>query len=184
MFGEEFVEQRERGTRVDGGAFAEGVGPAGLDGGLEVVAHAAGDLVAEGLPGEDLRDAVLGTGRDEGMAEHVRVRAGDPYARSVGEAPQAPGGGVAVHPGAAAVEEDRPAIPCAGRPVGRPAYSWWQWDQDHLGAFAAHAQHAVAVFSPRSVMSAPVASKIRKPSSPSMATRAKSYGQHRPTLAA
>jgi hypothetical protein len=75
----------------------------------------------------------------------MRGCAGDPYTRSVGEAPQAPGGGVAVHPGAAAVEQDRPALPCAGRPVDRPAYRWWQWDQDHLGAFAAHAQHPVTV---------------------------------------
>jgi hypothetical protein len=48
----------------------EGLFPADLEGGLEVVAHpvggvsaeaaAAGDLMAEALLGEDLRDAVFG----------------------------------------------------------------------------------------------------------------------------
>jgi len=91
-----------------------------------------------GVPGGDLAVAQVHARvqhrRDEGMTEHVRVRAGDPYTRSVGETPQAPGGGVTVHPGAAIVEQDRPAIPCAGRPIDRAAYSWWQWDQDHFGA--------------------------------------------------
>jgi hypothetical protein len=55
---------------MDGGAFAEGVVPAGLKRLLEVVAHPvrgvdveaahARYLVAEALLGEDLRDAVLG----------------------------------------------------------------------------------------------------------------------------
>jgi hypothetical protein len=67
---EEFVEQWERRAGVNGGAVAEGVVPAGLERGLEVVAHAVGgvgveathawDLVAEALFGEDLGDAVLG----------------------------------------------------------------------------------------------------------------------------
>jgi hypothetical protein len=67
--GEEFVEQRDRRAGVDGGAFAEGVVPAGLERGLEVVAHTVGGvgieaahawhLVAETLLGEDLRDAIL-----------------------------------------------------------------------------------------------------------------------------
>ena len=33
----------------------------------------------------------------------------------------------------------------ADRPVDGPADRWWQRDQDDLGAFAAHAQHPVAV---------------------------------------
>jgi hypothetical protein len=55
---------------VQGGAGVEGVVPAGLEGGLEVVAHAvggvgvqaahAGDFVAEALLGEDFGDAVFG----------------------------------------------------------------------------------------------------------------------------
>jgi hypothetical protein len=53
---------------------------------------------------------------------------------------------VAVHPGAAAVEQDRPTAADACRTVDGPADGWWQWNPDDLGAFAAHAQHPVAVF--------------------------------------
>ncbi len=60
--------------------------------------------------------------------------------------PQTPGGGVAVRPGAAAVEQDRPAGTGTDRLVDGPPHSWWQRDQDDLGAFAAHAQHPVTVF--------------------------------------
>jgi len=52
---------------------------------------------------------------------------------------------VAVHPGAAAVEQDRPAVTVADRAVDSPAHCWRQQDQDDLAAFAAHAQHLVAV---------------------------------------
>ena len=102
------------------------------------------------MPGSDLDipqiHARIKHGRNESMAEHVRVRPGDLYTRSVGQAPQAAGRGVAVHPGAVAVQQDRPTVPGAGRPVDRPAHGGWQRDQDDLGAFAAHPQHAVAVF--------------------------------------
>jgi hypothetical protein len=80
------------------------------------------------------------------MTEHVRVRPGDPHTRDVSEVPQAAGGGVAVHSGAAGVEQDWPAGPGADCLVDGPADRWGQRDQDHLGAFAAHAQHPVAVF--------------------------------------
>jgi hypothetical protein len=53
-------------------------------------------------------------GGDERMAQHMGVSSGDPYTRSIGELPQAAGGGVAVHPGAAAVEQDRPTGPGGG----------------------------------------------------------------------
>jgi hypothetical protein len=53
---------------------------------------------------------------------------------------------VAVHPGAAAVEQDRPAGPGADGSVDGSPDRWWQQDQDDLGAFAAYAQHPVAVF--------------------------------------
>jgi hypothetical protein len=71
---------------------------------------------------------------------------GDPYACVLGEVAQAAGGGVPVHPGAAAVEQDRPASPVCGGAVGGPADRRGQRDQDDLGAFAANAQDAVAVF--------------------------------------
>ena len=54
--------------------------------------------------------------------------------------------GVTVHPGAAAVEQDRATGPGAGRPVDGPRDRWWQWDQDDPGSLAADAQHPVAVF--------------------------------------
>jgi len=80
------------------------------------------------------------------MAEHVRVRPGDPHTSTLSQVPQTPGGGVAVHPGAAAVEQDRPAGTGTDSLVDGPPHSWWQRDQDDLGAFAAHAQHPVTVF--------------------------------------
>src|SRR5919204_21404 len=52
------------------------------------------------------------------VAEHVRVRPGDLEAGGSGEVAQAAGGGVPVRPGAAGVQQDRPAVPEAGRPVG------------------------------------------------------------------
>jgi hypothetical protein len=63
-----------------------------------------------------------------------------------GEVPQAAGGGVPVHPGAAAVQQDRPAVPEVYRPVDGPADRGRQRHQDDLGALAAHPQHPMAVF--------------------------------------
>ncbi len=71
---------------------------------------------------------------------------GDPYARVLGQVPQAAGGGVPVHPGAAAVEQDRPAGPAGGGAVDGPADCRGQRDQDDLGALAADPQDPVAVF--------------------------------------
>jgi hypothetical protein len=53
---------------------------------------------------------------------------------------------VAVHPSATAVEQDRPARPVANCAVDGPPDGGWQRDQDDLGAFAADAQHPVAMF--------------------------------------
>ena len=58
---------------------------------------------------------------NEGMAEHMRVRPGDPDPRGIGELMQAAGGGVPVHPGAAAVEQDRPARAGSSRSRACPA---------------------------------------------------------------
>ena len=80
------------------------------------------------------------------MAQHVRVCPGDLDAGDAAQAPQPAGGGMAVHPGAAAVEQDRAAGPGADRLVDGPPDGCWRWDQDDLGAFAAHAQDSVAVF--------------------------------------
>jgi hypothetical protein len=127
-----------------------------------------------GRAGSDLDVAQVNSGvehgGDEGMAEHVRVWPGDPHPSGTGQAPQPAGGGVAVYPCGTAVEQDRAVAAGADRPVDSPRDGWWQRDQDGLGAFAARAQYRCPCSSPRSAMSAPVASKIRKPSSPSMAT--------------
>ena len=90
-------------------------------------------------------DAGIEHGRDESVAEHVRVRPGRLDAGGLGELTQAAGGRVPVHPGAAAVEQDRPARPRSDRPVDGPANRWRQGHQDDLGALAAHAQYPVAV---------------------------------------
>jgi hypothetical protein len=78
------------------------------------------------------------------VAEHVRMCPGLDAGGS-GESPQAAGGRVPVHPGAATVQQDRPARAVSDRPVDGPADRWRERDQDDLGALAAHAQHPVAV---------------------------------------
>jgi hypothetical protein len=133
-----------------------------------------------GVTGSDLHvtqvSASVEHGRDIGVTEHVRVRPGDLDASGSGEVPQAASGRMAIHPAAAAVEQNRPAGTQAYRPVDGPADRWWQRNQDDLGALAAHAQHPVAVLLAEVAMFALVALKIRKPSRPSMATSAKSHG--------
>src|SRR5215469_16311882 len=98
-----------------------------------------------GVPGGDLDvpqvHARIQHGRDVCMTEHVRVRPGDLHTRGIGEVAQAPGGGMTVHPGTAAVEQYRPTYPVADRAVDGPPDRRWQPDLDHLGAFAAHMQH-------------------------------------------
>ena len=73
------------------------------------------------------------------------MRPGDPYPSGTGQAPQVAGGSVAVHPGAAAVEQDRAAGTGADCLVDGPCYGWWQRDQDDLGAFATDTQYPVPV---------------------------------------
>jgi hypothetical protein len=111
-----------------------------------VIAHcrarvgvAGGDLdIAQVHPGVD-------HGRNEGVPKHVRMRSGDLYASSLGESAQAACRRVSVHPGAAAVEQDRSASPGAYRLVDSAPDGWRQRGQDDLGAFAAYAQHPVAM---------------------------------------
>jgi hypothetical protein len=111
-----------------------------------VVAHRGARV---GVAGSDLDiaqvDARVEHGGDERVAEHVRVCPGDGHAGGRGEAAQAAGGRVPVHPGAAAVEQDRPVRAVCDRLVDGPADGWRQRDQDDLGALAAYAQHPVAV---------------------------------------
>ncbi|MGD0066672.1 MAG: hypothetical protein ABSB76_24895 [Streptosporangiaceae bacterium] len=79
-------------------------------------------------------------------AQHVRVCPGCPDAGGSGEPPQAPGCRVAVHPGVAVVEQDRAAGAGSYCLVDGAPDGGRQRDQDDLGAFAAHAQHPMAVF--------------------------------------
>ncbi|MFZ0230277.1 MAG: hypothetical protein WAL41_25785 [Mycobacterium sp.] len=79
------------------------------------------------------------------MPQHMRVWPCYWHCGGFGEAPQTAGGGVAVHPDAAAVEQDRPAAASADGPADGPPDGWRQRDHDDLGALAAHAQHPVAV---------------------------------------
>jgi len=72
--------------------------------------------------------ACIQHGRDKRVAEHVGVRLGDLHACSVGQSSQAAGGGTAVHPGAAAVEQDRAAGTGAGCAVDGPPDGWRQRD--------------------------------------------------------
>jgi hypothetical protein len=121
-------------------------------------------------------DAGVEHGRDRGVAEHMGCALAIRMPALPASWCKAAGGRVPVHPGAAAVEQDRPAHAGSGRPVDGPADRWRQRDQDDLGALAAHTEDPVAVLLAGSAMSAPVASKIRRPSRPSMAISAKSYG--------
>jgi hypothetical protein len=52
---------------------------------------------------------------------------------------------VPVHPGASAVDQDRPSRAAADGLVDGPADCGRQRDQDHLAALATHAQDPVAV---------------------------------------
>jgi hypothetical protein len=78
--------------------------------------------------------------------EACAVRPGRLDASHAGETVQTPRGRVAVHAGAAAVDQDRPASTRSDGPVNGPPGCWWQRDQDHLGALAAHPEYPVAVF--------------------------------------
>jgi hypothetical protein len=53
------------------------------------------------------------------------MRPGNPHSCGLGEASQAPRGSVAVHPGAAAVEQNGAAETAADRLVDGPADGWW-----------------------------------------------------------
>jgi hypothetical protein len=83
---QQLVEYRYGRVRVDGGAGGEGFFPAGLERGLEFVAHPfrgvgvqaahAGDLVTETLFGEDLGDGIFGHPGLVAVPKAVRCQAG------------------------------------------------------------------------------------------------------------
>jgi hypothetical protein len=87
-----------------------------------------------GVTGSDLRVAQVNASvkhcRDISVAQ--RMCPGGLDASGLGEVLQAAGGRVPVHPGAAAVGQDRPARAASDRPVDGPADCWRQRHQDDL----------------------------------------------------
>jgi hypothetical protein len=79
------------------------------------------------------------------MAEHMQVRLGHPYPGNVGQVPQAPGGGVAVHPRARLLSRIGPRVRVpAARSMARLTAGGSGTRTTLLPA--AYAQHPVAVF--------------------------------------
>jgi hypothetical protein len=104
----------------------------------------------------------------------MRMRSSDRNPGGFGEPPQPPGGGVAVHRCAAAVEQNRAADPAADRLVEDRPTAGGSGIKTTLEPLPHMRSTRWPCSSSKSPMSAPVASKIRKPSSPSIATSAKS----------
>lgn len=104
------------------------------------------------------------------------MRAHDSHAGGPRKLAEPPGGGVTVHPGTAAAEQDGAGGAVTRGPVYGAPDSRWQRDEDDLGALPHTRSTRWPRSSPRSAMFAPVASKIRKPRRPRMATKAWSYG--------
>ena len=93
----------------------------------------AGPVIAHVRPwicvaGRDLHVPQVHTGvehgRDECMAEHMGMSPADPDSRSLGQAPEPPGGCMPVHPRAVAVEQDRPGVTVTHGAIDRPADLW------------------------------------------------------------
>ena len=102
-----------------------------------------------GVAGSDLDvtqiDPGIEHGRDERMAKHMRMPPDGPDSGGCCKPSQAASGCMAVHSGAAEVEQDRPVKAVTDRLVDGPPDRWWQRDQNDLAAFAAHAQHPVSM---------------------------------------
>jgi hypothetical protein len=69
----------------------------------------------------------------------------DPHARSASQIPQAPSGGMPVHPGSPPVEQDRSYYPASDGAVDRPPDGRRQRHEHDLAALAAYPEHPVAV---------------------------------------
>ncbi|MFE9207320.1 hypothetical protein [Micromonospora sp. NPDC007230] len=81
-----------------------------------------------------------------------------------------------VHPPAEGVAQDWPGGAVVDGPIDGSGHRGWQRDEHDLADFAAHAQYPVAVLLAQVGDAGPQASKIRRPSRPRRATRAKSFG--------
>jgi hypothetical protein len=111
-----------------------------------VVAH-RGSRVS--VTGGDLHipetDAGVEHGGHERVSEHVRVHPGHPDPGVGGQVLKPARRGVAVHPGADGIAQDRPVGAAVDGAVDRPGHGRWQRDEYDLAALAAHAQDPVAV---------------------------------------
>jgi hypothetical protein len=81
---------------------------------------------------------------------------------------------VSIHTSVAPVKPDRSRQPVADSLVEGPAYSRRKRYQGFLTAFAVDEQDAVTMLVAEVINVAPLASEMRSPSRPSIATRAKS----------
>src|SRR5690349_11543269 len=106
----------------------------------------------------------------------ARVHPRHPHAGGGGQVLEATGGGVPVHPGAEDVAQDRPMVAAVDGAVDGPGHRWRQRNEYHLATLPRTRRTRWPCSSPRSAMLAPQASKIRRPSRPSLAMRAKSFG--------
>jgi hypothetical protein len=142
-----------------------------------VIAHRGARI---GMAGSDLDvpqvDPSVQHGCDEGISEHVWVGAGGLHSGGFRESPQAPCCCVPVHTYATAVEQDEAAGTAADGLVDGPPTAGGSGIRATLVPLPHTRSTRWPCSSPRSAMSAPVASKIRRPSSPSIATSAKSHG--------
>jgi hypothetical protein len=112
-----------------------------------VVAHRGAWI---GVAGGDLyvakADAGVQHGRDEGVAQHVRVHPRHPNSGRLSQVLESTGGRVPVYSGAEGVAQDRTGRAVIDCPVDGSGHRGRQWDEDDLAAFAADPQDAVAVF--------------------------------------
>ena len=112
-----------------------------------VIAHRGARV---GVAGGDLHVAQVYAsvehGCNERVPEHMGMKPADPDSGCLAEPPEPPGGGVAVHPRAVAVKQDRPGITVIRGAVDGPADRRGQRDQDDLAALPADSQDPVPVF--------------------------------------
>ena len=79
------------------------------------------------------------------VTQHVRMHPREVDSGVAGEVTQPPGGGVAVHPSAPLVEQQRTASSITAGAVDRSADGRWQRYEDDLSALAPDSEHSVAV---------------------------------------
>jgi hypothetical protein len=136
-----------------------------------------------GVPCGDLDVAQVDAGvehrGDEGVPEHVWVHPWQVRAGALRKAAQPAGGRVAVHPGAAAVQQDRTGSAVVDCAVDGAGYGRWEGNEDGLGALADHTQDTVAVFFAEVGDVAAGGLEDPQPKEPSIATRRRRCGSRK-----